>query len=263
METTSAEKILHMVAQGALPVEKALAALRAGVVHDTLTGVRLDTQRDLRTGMAEVVFAQGKSEKALKAAVGRLADHGPVLASRVSPEQAGFLQKAFPQGFSCEDARIFAVNATRAFTDALTPPFPESGEALVFSAGAVDMPVALEAYATLAFNGISCGCVTDVGIAGLHRLAPHVTALQEAQVVIAVAGMEGALPGLLAGITPAPVLAVPVSAGYGMAQGGFSALSTMLCTCVPGVAVLNIDNGFGAAAFAVKLIRQKNALKRQ
>ncbi|MBO4312995.1 MAG: nickel pincer cofactor biosynthesis protein LarB [Desulfovibrio sp.] len=257
MQTTSSEKILRMVAQGALPVEKALAALRAGVVHDTLTGVRLDTQRAFRTGMAEVVFAQGKSEKALLASVGRLADCGPVLASRVSPEQAGFLQKAFPQGLYFEDARLFAVNAGEGFARALTPPFPESGDALVFSAGAVDMPVALEAYATLAFNGISCGCVTDVGIAGLHRLAPHARALQEAQVVIAVAGLEGALPGVLAGITPAPVLAVPVSAGYGMALGGFSALSTMLCTCVPGVAVLNVDNGFGAAAFAVKMLRQK------
>ena len=139
----------------------------------------------------------------------------------------------------------------------MTPPWPQSGTALVVSAGAADMPVALEAFGALAFWGCDCACVTDVGVAGLHRLNPHLRALHEARVIIAVAGMEGALPGVLAGLTPAPVLAVPTSVGYGVGAHGFAALSTMLCTCVPGVAVLNIDNGFGAAAFAAKMLGRK------
>lgn len=138
----------------------------------------------------------------------------------------------------------------------MTPPWPAKGDALVVSAGAADMAVALEAFGTLSFWGCDCGCVTDVGVAGLHRLSPHLEALHSARVIIAVAGMEGALPGVLAGLTPAPVLAVPTSVGYGVGAHGFAALSTMLCTCVPGVAVLNIDNGFGAAAFAAKLLEK-------
>ena len=100
----------------------------------------------------------------------------------------------------------------------------------------------------------SCACITDVGVAGLHRLLPHVQALREAKVIIAVAGMEGALPGVLTGLVPCPVLAVPTSVGYGLGEGGRAALTTMLCSCAPGVAVVNIDNGFGAAAFAAKLL---------
>ena len=186
-----------------------------------------------------------------------LSRHGPVLVSRVSREQAGLLRGMFPAGLHWPEAGLFSLGGPEQLEQQMTPPWPQSGAALVVSAGAADMAVALEAFGALAFWGCDCGCVTDVGVAGLHRLSPHLRALHEARVIIAVAGMEGALPGVLAGLTPAPVLAVPTSVGYGVGAHGFAALSTMLCTCVPGVAVLNIDNGFGAAAFAAKMLGRK------
>ncbi|MDO5484068.1 MAG: nickel pincer cofactor biosynthesis protein LarB [Desulfovibrionaceae bacterium] len=259
------QDILARLARGQLGESEALAEalqrLGGQAASDALQGLCLDTGRVLRTGLGEVVFAQGTSRAALLAAVEGLAAHGPVLVSRVSPGQGKALQEAFGQGNSHEEyqghywpeARLFALGTPEGFRQKCLPPWPQQGEVLVVSAGAADMPVALEAYGALCFWGVDCGFIGDVGIAGLHRLAAHIPALRSARVIIAVAGMEGALPGVLAGLTPAPVLAVPTSVGYGIGTGGVAALSTMLCTCVPGVAVLNIDNGFGAAAFAAKL----------
>lgn len=249
--------ILSEIAAGRMRPETALELLGAQTVCDTLNGLTLDTQRGLRTSLGEVVLAQGKSDQALVAAVGGLAGHSPVLASRVSQAQAALLEKHFPTGRYWPLARLFSVGGAPGFAQAMQAPWPQKGDALVVTAGAADIPVALEAYATLAFWGKSCGLITDVGVAGLHRLTPHTEALRAASVIIAVAGMEGALPGVLAGLVSCPVLAVPVSVGYGVASGGFAALATMLATCVPGVAVLNIDNGFGAAAFAAKMLHRE------
>lgn len=251
--------ILSEIAAGRLLPETALAQLGAQTVCDTLNGLTLDTQRSLRTSLGEVVLAQGKSDQALTAAVAGLAEHGPVLVSRVSQAQATLLEEHFPTGRHWALPRLFSVGGAPGFTQAMQSPWPQQGEALVVSAGAADTPVALEAYGALAFWGKSCGFIADVGVAGLHRLAPHTASLRNAKVIIAVAGMEGALPGVLAGLVCCPVLAVPASVGYGVGSGGFAALTTMLATCVPGVAVLNIDNGFGAAAFAAKMLHKKLA----
>ena len=234
--------------------QEALVLLGDEATRDVLHGLTLDPQRPLRTGLGEVVFAPGKSNDALLAAVNGLAAHGPVLVSRVSPEQASLLENRFSLGRHWPDARLFSLGGPDDFAQRMAPPWPQQGEALVVSAGAADIPVALECYCSLCFWGKSCGCITDVGVAGLHRLIPHMDALRSARVIIAVAGMEGALPGVLAGLVPCPVVAVPTSVGYGLGTGGLAAMSTMLCSCVPGVAVVNIDNGFGAAAFAAKLL---------
>ncbi len=254
MQKSAIREILAQVAAGGLDPDKALSRLSLATAREALHGLNLDPQRALRAGLGEVVFAQGKSEAVLLAAVEGLYRHGPVLVSRVAPEQAGLLREHFPAGLHWPQARLFSLGGPENMRRHMTPPWPSSGAALVVSAGAADMPVALEAFGALTFWGHDCGCVTDVGVAGLHRLSPHLEALHSARVIIAVAGMEGALPGVLAGLVPAPVLAVPTSVGYGVGAHGFAALSTMLCTCVPGVAVLNIDNGFGAAAFAAKLL---------
>lgn len=254
MPKSAVRDILAQVAAGSLDPDKALKHLSFSVAQDALHGLNLDPQRALRTGLGEVVFAQGKSDAVLLAAVEGLSRHGAVLVSRVAPDQAGLLRERFPAGRHWPEARLFSLGGPENMLRRMTPPWPSGGEALVLSAGAADMPVALEAFGALTFWGYDCGCVTDVGVAGLHRLSPHLEALHSARVLIAVAGMEGALPGVLAGLSPAPVLAVPTSVGYGVGAHGFAALSTMLCTCVPGVAVLNIDNGFGAAAFAAKLL---------
>ncbi|MGE9984303.1 nickel pincer cofactor biosynthesis protein LarB [Desulfovibrio sp. SGI.169] len=257
MQESAIRDILAQVAAGGLEPDKAVEQLGFAAAQDTLHGLNLDPQRALRAGLGEVVFAQGKSEAVLLAAVEGLSRHGPVLVSRVAPDQARSLRERFPTGLHWPEARLFSLGGPENMSRRMTPPWPSGGEALVLSAGAADMPVALEAFGALTFWGYDCGCVTDVGVAGLHRLSPHLKALHSARVIIAVAGMEGALPGILAGLTPAPVLAVPASVGYGVGARGFAALSTMLCSCVPGVAVLNIDNGFGAAAFAAKLLARR------
>ena len=253
MQKKHVEDILRGVAGGALSPEAALARLALEPVKDTLNGLTLDTQRELRTNLGEVVFAPNKSDGALLGAVRGLADDGaPVLVSRVDARQGALLSEAFPSGRYWADARLFAVGdgARR-----LGPPCPSRGKALVMSAGAADMQVAAEAYGALRFWDVDCGFIPDVGVAGLHRMTPHVEAMRSASIIIAVAGMEGALPGVVAGLVPCPVLAVPTGVGYGVGEGGRAALNSMLCSCVPGIAVVNIDNGFGAAAFAAKLLR--------
>ena len=253
MEKKHVEELLRAVAGGVMSPESALARLALEPVRDTLNGLALDTQRELRTNLGEVVFAPNKSDSALIGAVGGLAaDGAPVLVSRVDARHGALLLEYFPDARYWEDARLFAVGdgALR-----LGPPWPSRGDVLVMSAGAADMRVAAEAYGTLRFWNIDCGFIPDVGVAGLHRLTPHIEAMRAATIIIAVAGMEGALPGVLAGLVPCPVLAVPAGVGYGVGEGGRAALNTMLCSCVPGIAVTNIDNGFGAAAFAAKLLR--------
>lgn len=257
MKKNVLRRILTLTAEGSLSPDEALEQTYVDSVRATLaeltTGITLDLERETRTGIGEVVFAQGKSEDMLLAAVEGLSLAGPALASRVSAAQGLGLTSRFPEGDYWPQAGLFAVNAPARFANAIPPPWPQSGDILIVSAGASDMPVALEAFGSLAFLNRNAGLVTDVGVAGLHRLMPHIAALRKAKAVIAVAGMEGALPGVLAGLTKAPVIAVPTSTGYGVGADGFAALSTMLCTCVPGVAVVNIDNGFGAAAFAAKI----------
>ena len=246
-------RILQAVAEGEIDIQTALEQCRFAPLEDTLNGLNLDTHRTVRTGLGEVVFAPGKSDAQLCAAVEHLSRIGPALVSRVSVAQAGTLTKTFPSGNWWEEARLFSLGK-----DVCVPPWPTEGEALVLSAGAADRPVALEAFGCMRFFGLNAGFIPDVGIAGLHRLQPHLPALSKARVLVVAAGMEGALPGVVAGFTRCPVIAVPTSVGYGVGAGGHAALNAMLCSCVPGLATVNIDNGFGAAAFAAKILLPKN-----
>ena len=252
MENLQIRQLLDAVARGDMLPAEAMRHLSALPLEDSLNGLALDPQRAVRTGIGEVVFAQNKSDEALLGAVrGLHADGSPVLVSRADPRQGQLLLDSFSGGRYWPQARLFTLGPRRADggqEDAL--------ELLVVTAGAADIPVGAEAYGALRFWGHACGFITDVGVAGLHRLTPHLPALRQARCVIAVAGMEGALPSVLAGLVRCPLLAVPTSVGYGVGSGGFAALSTMLCSCVPGIAVVNIDNGFGAAAFAAKLLQQ-------
>ena len=247
------EKLLHIlrdVAEGRLAPDAALEHCRLAPLEDFFCGLKLDPHRKLRTGLGEVVFAPGKSDAQLCSAMKHLNQAGPALASRVSEAQAQCLRAAFPQGCYWPEARVFALGKELP----VNPPWPAAGKALVLSAGAADRPVALEAFGCMRFFGVDAGYISDVGVAGLHRLQPHLQALSEARLVVAVAGMEGALPGVVAGFVRCPVIAVPTSVGYGVGAGGHAALNAMLCSCVPGLAVVNIDSGFGAAAFAAKML---------
>ncbi|MCC8193498.1 MAG: nickel pincer cofactor biosynthesis protein LarB [Deltaproteobacteria bacterium] len=255
-DTDTLASILGRVAAGAMSPEEAAERLKYAPFRQMLDGVTVDTHRRLRTGAPETVFARGKSTDRLVASVGALSGEdgaSPVLASRVSPEQGEALQKAFPDGVYWPEAATFSRNRPMPHT----PPWPDKGDVMVVTAGTSDMPVALETLATLLFHGVDAGLAADIGVAGLHRVSPWLPVFEKASALIVVAGMEGALPSVIAGLTAKPVVAVPTSVGYGVALGGFAALAGMLSSCSPGIAVVNIDNGYGAAMFALRLMQMK------
>jgi len=210
-----------------------------------LGDARVDVGRADRTGVPEVVFAESKSVEQIVAIMRELHQRdGFALATRVPPAFAPALIEALPMAVFDERARAMRVGR-----------LPQTrGVVGVLCAGTSDLPVADEAAFTLDAFGHRTIRRTDVGVAGLHRLLADFNELQMCDVLIVVAGMEGALPSVVAGLARPPIVAVPTSIGYGVSAGGFTALHTMLASCAPGIAVVNIDNGFGAAAFAHKLI---------
>lgn len=196
MDHTAIESLLQAVARGDIPPEQALRHLGDATAADSLQGLHLDHGRTLRTGLGEVVFAQGKTDGALVGAVRGLHRRGaPVLVSRASEAQGALLQQEFPGGRYWAQCRLFCLGGEAQDVPELGPPWPGQGEIMVVTAGAADIPVGAEAYGALRFWGHDCGFLTDVGVAGLHRLAPHIRDLRAARLIIAVAGMEGALPG--------------------------------------------------------------------
>ncbi|MGD1146413.1 MAG: nickel pincer cofactor biosynthesis protein LarB [Thermoanaerobaculaceae bacterium] len=209
-------------------------------------GVMADTHRALRTGEAEAVYCAGKTAEQAAAAFAALATGGgPVLATRASDDHVRAILAAVPSAVQHAVARMVVLPGTPR----------ERGVVAVVCAGTSDLPVAEEAAVTAEALGARVTRVHDVGIAGLHRLLGHVDVLRRAGVVIAVAGMEGALPSVVAGLVAAPVIAVPTSVGYGAAFWGLAPLLAMLNACAPGVAVVNIDNGFGAGLLAARILR--------
>lgn len=254
MDRDSLRRLFETVAQGGLTPDQAVDRVRIQPFLDVAHGLSLDTHRELRTGQGETIFGQGKAPEQVTAAVAGLSASGrPVLATRIDRDQAAALLQAFPQGMYWPRPRLFTLNAELPVDE----PWKKSGEVMVVCAGAADLPVALEAFGTAAFFKLDAGLVSDVGVAGLHRLQPHMDALLQARLLIVAAGMEGALPSVLAGLTGKPIIAVPTSVGYGASFEGLAALLAMLNCCAPGVAVVNIDNGYGAACLAVKILGEK------
>lgn len=206
-----------------------------------MTDVRWDGEREERTGIPEVVFGPGKTTAHLRAIFSE--GSGLRLASRLSDEQME----------SLADLAVIHADARMAVRD--PRPLTRGVAVAVLTAGTADIPVAKEAITTLNALGIPTIDCFDVGIAGIHRMHAVLPEIQSAPVCIVVAGMDGALPAVVAGLIRAPVIGVPTSVGTGVAQGGMTALNTMLASCSPGLAVVNIDNGFGAACMAVKIMR--------
>ena len=207
---------------------------------------RVDTDRRARTGDPEVVYAAGKTTEEVVAIVAALradAPERPALVTRAAPDTVAALAARWP------DALV------ERSTVAVGPLPPPAGLVAVVSAGTSDEPVAVEAATTLRVHGAGVVRVTDVGVAGLHRVLDARPVLRDADVVVVVAGMEGALPSVVGGLVGTPVVAVPTSVGYGASFGGLSALLGMLNSCAPGVVVCNIDNGFGAGVFAARVAR--------
>ena len=250
MRAEQLEGLLADVAAGRLSPPAALERLRH-LPYEDLEFARIDHHRGIRQGHPEVVFCEGKTVDQVVAICERLAAvNDSFLGTRCSEAQAEALAARFPRAVRHPLARIVVHPPSPA-------PAPRAGGTiLVISAGTSDLPVAEEAAVVAEAFGHRVGRLADVGVAGLHRLFAETTRLREAGVVIVVAGMEGALPSVVGGLVPVPVVAVPTSVGYGAAFGGLAALLGMLNSCAAGVTVVNIDNGFGAAAAASRILGQ-------
>lgn len=251
MRPEEVNDLLERVTAGAVSIDEALQVLRRVPVED-LGFARIDTHRELRQGMPEAVYGEGKTPAQIVAIVEKLfaTSTSPILVTRVSEEASTALVARWPEARHHPVARVVVLGAER------RPPV-SLGTVAVVCAGTSDLPVAEEAAVVADAGGARVRRISDVGVAGLHRLLSTQDELHEADVVIVVAGMEGALASLVGGITAAPVVAVPTSVGYGASFEGLAALLAMLNSCAAGVTVTNIDNGFGAATFAVRVLRSR------
>ncbi|CAG35536.1 nickel pincer cofactor biosynthesis protein LarB [Desulfotalea psychrophila] len=243
-------EILGLLQDGTNSLEQTLKELK-DFPAERVKDACIDHQREIRTGIPEVIYGAAKSvEQIITIARAQIATGGPVIATRVEREKAKQVQLVLPECHYHERASMLTCLERRA----TAPSF--RGEALILCAGTSDIPVAEEARVTLEALGSPVKTIYDIGIAGLHRLLLHREVISQASVIIVVAGMEGALASVVGGLCTAPIIGVPTSVGYGASFGGVSALLTMLNSCAPGLAVVNIDNGFGAACMAFSINRQ-------
>ncbi len=248
MTSDQLRDLLRRYKKGSLNEERLLHLL-AGLTPESLGFATVDHHRQLRQGFPEVIFCEGKTPAQVAAiAASILRRKQPLLATRASEAHAKAVKKA---------ARAVAWSPVARTITANMPAAPRGKEfILVVTAGTSDIPVAEEAVVTARMFGNRVESIYDVGVAGLHRLLAHNERLREANVIIVVAGMEGALPSVVGGMVNAPVIAVPTSVGYGTSFGGITAMLAMLNSCASGITVVNIDNGFGAG-FAASLINRR------
>ena len=248
MTEAKIREILELVAARRLPADKALERLRH-LPFENLGFARLDNHRGLRRGVPEVVFGEGKSADQIAAIGKRMAAAGVnLIVTRLAPEKARMVKRKLRALDYHGDAQVAMLFSEK-------PKTHGHGTIMVLSAGTSDMRVAEEAALCAEAFGNRVERIYDVGVAGIHRLAANLDAVKAASVLIVVAGMEGALPSVVAGLVDQPVIAVPTSIGYGTAFGGLAALLGMLNSCAGGVTVVNIDNGFGAALAATLINR--------
>jgi NCAIR mutase (PurE)-related protein len=244
MDEGAVRRLLDAVRDGTLSADDALAELRRLPFVD-LGFARVDHHRALRQGRAEAVYGPGKTPDQCAAIVAELLrdGDGPVVLTRASAAQVDAVTSANP-----------AANV-RGTTVVWRPAAPRPEHVVVATAGTADLPVAEECVATLWAHGIEPIRLTDVGVAGVHRLLASADELFDADAAVVIAGMEGALASIVGGLTPAPVIAVPTSVGYGAALEGITALLAMLASCAAGITVVGIDNGFGAASAVLRLLK--------
>lgn len=259
MSLREIEKLLEKVKAGEISIQEALKTLKLMPYLD-LGFAKLDTHRHIRRGFPEAIFCEGKSLEQLKGIVKEMQNVSPkFLALRASNEAYEAIKEVAPGAIYYPIARLVLIDREEKDSQLAVNRLP----ILIITAGTADIPVAEEAAITAEAMGNPVERLYDVGVAGVHRLLDHLPKLMETQVCVVVAGMEGALPSLTAGLVSCPVIAVPTSVGYGASFKGLSALLTMLNSCVPGIAVVNIDNGFGAGYLAGIInelgIKQKSA----
>jgi len=247
MDPRSLKELLDKVREGTVSPEEAAKHL-ATLPYEDLGFAKVDHHRALRRGFPETIFGGGKTPEQIAAIVERITARGQrVLVTRTSADVHLRVAAVRPEARFHEAARCLTVETTPA------PALP--GRIAICAAGTSDLPVAEEAAVTAAFHGATVERIYDVGVAGLHRLLDRAETIRQADVVVVVAGMEGALPSVVAGLVDSPVIAVPTSVGYGASFHGLAALLAMLNSCASGVGVVNIDNGFGAAHLACLILR--------
>jgi NCAIR mutase (PurE)-related protein len=235
-------KILEEFEKGKIKKEEALEKLSI-IPFEDIDFAKIDHQRDIRRNFPEVIFGMGKrKEEIMDIAKKILERSGHLLITRIDKETYEFLKKEIKELNYNESGRIAWIMGKKEKTG--------RGKILVITAGTSDIPVAEEAYVTAMWMGNDVEKIYDIGVAGIHRVFSHIEKIRSARVIIVVAGMEGALPSVIAGLVDVPVIGVPTSQGYGASFGGFSALLTMLNSCSGGIGVVNIDNGFGAGLLA-------------
>lgn len=238
--------MLDQVAKGVLSPEQAETALK-DLAFESIDYAHIDHHRSLRKGFPEVIFGQGKTAEQIIGIMQAMAKNEEIiLITRMDRQKADQVRAIFQEAEYDEAARILLLKTRE-------PQIRSKGEILVITAGTSDIPVAKEAMITAKAMGNRVNSIFDVGVAGIHRLFAHGRQIQAASVLVVVAGMEGALPSVVAGMVRAPVIAVPTSVGYGTSFGGMTALLGMLNSCSSNVAVVNIDNGFGAGFMAATI----------
>ncbi len=256
MRAEELEALLIAVRDGTTSPDDAMRRLRE-LPYDDVGFARLDTHRELRQGIGEAIYAEGKTPEQVVAIATRLLETttSPVLATRATPEIADALRAEFPAAESHERARLVVLRKERS---------ARLGTVAVLAAGTSDLPVAEEAAVVCREMGCQVHTVFDVGVAGLHRLFEplHKLLSLPVDVLVVAAGMDGALPSVVSGLVDVPVIGLPTSVGYGLGGSGEAALLSMLQTCAPGLAVVNIDNGVGAGAMA-GMIARRCALSRE
>lgn len=243
MET---REILKKVQVGEMSIEEAEQFFRR-LPFEEMGYAKLDTHRKIRSGFAEVIFCSGKADEHLLKIFGRLYEQDQeVFGTRATQEQYEIIRKEYPQAVYDPISRIIKIEKADKV---------RKGMVAVCTAGTADIPVAEEAAQTAEYFGTVVERIYDVGVSGLHRLLSRIDTIQKANCVVAAAGMEGALASVIGGLVDKPVIAVPTSVGYGASMHGLSALLTMINSCANGIAVVNIDNGYGAGYMAAQINR--------
>jgi NCAIR mutase (PurE)-related protein len=248
MESNDLREVLELIRAGQMSVDAALQQLSTAPLAD-LGYANVDLHRRERCGFPEVIFCEGKTSEWVEGVVRKLAEAGQdCLATRVNKDQAAHLARQFPEAQQDRLGQTFWLPAGPAQTP--------TGRVVVITAGTSDLPVAREAEITARALGCEVSLLADVGVAGIHRLLRHRAQFSNADAIVVVAGMDGALPSVVGGLVDCPVIAVPTSIGYGAAFGGLAALLTMLNCCSAGVVVVNIDSGFKGGYVAATIARR-------
>ena len=249
MDTREIKSLLHNLKNGDIDIDDVMERLKH-LPYEEIGCATLDHHRELRQGFPEVILGEGKSVGQLEKIIAAMLDQGDnILATRLDEDKAVRIRQGFPTALYHGDARCLTIEQKPV-------EMTGKGKILVVSAGTSDIPVAAEALVTARMMGNEVEHLFDVGVAGIHRLLARRELLLSAAVIVVVAGMEGALPSVVAGMVGKPVIGVPTSVGYGASFGGIAALLGMLNSCAAGVTVVNIDNGFGAA-YAASLINRE------